>query len=124
MLKVIFYHYYLFYSSVLKEDSPIVTAVFTVCLSISFFINGVLNVSLAYFYNFALSTWNMIFVFLGIFALGIINYFVLGKAKKIVRSKPLFITPTLSVLLTILFFLITSSCLILDPMITREILNN
>ena len=112
MIRVFYYYYYLFYTKVLPDEQPHATVIFTLSFSMALLINGLLNIILAHAINYALDKYGMF----GIFALTVgVNYLLFywkGKAKGIVKEQPKFFNNhKLSIILTILFFLVTASFL-------------
>lgn len=121
ILKTLYYYYYLFYTKVLPDDEPHATVTFTLGFSLSLLINGILNLSLSHLCKYALSKYQMVLICC--LTIGLL-YFTLYKIKeKIIKNKPAFFNNhRLSIILTVFFFLSTSSFLIWDPIITRLIL--
>lgn len=124
-MKVLYYYYYLFYTKILPDDEPHATTVFTLSVSEGFVMNGILQISLARFFCMSIDKWLMI----GILVLLIgINYFYFhraGKAKEIVKLKPKVLNSNkLSILFTILFFIITLSFLFWEPIYVKQVLEH
>ncbi len=123
-MKTLFYYYYLFNKKIIKDDEPFATTVFTLSLSQGFIVTFFLNLFFTHFYCFSLSKWPMIFVQ---FIILIINYLYFnksGKSREIVKQKPLFFSShRLSVILTMLFFLISFSLLTFGAIYIKNLLD-
>jgi predicted MFS family arabinose efflux permease len=112
MIKVFYYYYYLFYTKVLPDNQPHVTVIFTLSFSLALLINGLLNILLAYTINYALGSYEMIGIFVMVLGINYLLFYRKGKAKKIMQEQPKFFrNHKISIILTILFFLITASFL-------------
>jgi hypothetical protein len=124
MISVLYYYYYLFYTRILPDDQPHATVVFTLGFTLSLIINCIVNIILAYIANISLGKWEM----LGLLAIVlVILYFVYhknGKGKKIVKEKPMILNNTVSIIFTILIFILAMLALFLQADITRNILEN
>jgi hypothetical protein len=112
MIKVLYYYYYLFYKNVLKDNEPHLLTTLALSFSLSLLINGILNIIFAHLLSFAFSRWEMF----GLLALILLIFYVTlhrtGKAQKIVDEQPKFFNShKLSIVITIIFFLITTSFL-------------
>lgn len=118
MFKIIYYHYYLFYTRVLPDNEPYATTVFTTGFCQSLPVNFILEFILIERYCFSLGKWPMI-AMTGVIIL--VNYFAFNKSglgKKIVEeTKPkLFGSEVLSVIFTALFCIVTISFMFWGPM--------
>jgi hypothetical protein len=112
MIKTLYYYYYLFYKKILRDNEPHLLATLVLAFSLSLLLIMTINISMAYLFSIAIGLYEMI----GINVLMIfILYLTLhrtGKAKEIVKEKPMFFkNHLLSILLTFLFFTATSSYL-------------
>lgn len=112
MIETLYYYYYLFYRKILRDNEPHLLATLVLAFSFSLLLIMIINISMAFLFAKALSHYEMI----GINVLMIfILYLTLhrtGKAKEIVKKKPMFFkNHLLSILITFLFFAITSSYL-------------
>ena len=123
-MKVLYYHYYLFYTKVLPDDEPFATTLFTLSSSISFAIDFLIRYVLANKYCQSFGTWPSVLLFTLILA---INYLIFNKdhkAREIVRSSPKYLgSNLLSVSVTVLFFLITTSFLFWGPIYLKDVLD-
>lgn len=122
-MNLLYYYYFLFYTKVLPDNEPHATTVFTLSLSESFIVNGVLDILLAYLFCFSLNKWSMIIISLLIMGINYLLYSRSGKAKKIIKLKPkVFNSNKLSIVIVILFFVITASFLFWGPIYVKHIL--
>ena len=124
MIDVFYYYYYLFYTKVLSEDQPHSTVVFTLSFSLSLFVNGIFNLVTIHFANFALPPSIMIGTFI---IIGLVNYFVYyrkGKGMRLVKRKPRFFNShRITIILTLLFFLVTTSFLFWGPIYLKSMID-
>lgn len=124
MFNVFYFYYYLFYKSILKDEQPLFTTMFTFSFSISLLINGIVNIVLAHAFSKYLSEWGMISVFVAVLALSYFYYYKKDKATDIIKNKPKFFNSNMvSILLTILFFVLTSSFLFWEPIYSKGIID-
>jgi|SRR5690554_696155 len=125
MLKVFYYYYYLFYKRVLKEEQPHFNTYFSLSASIGFLVNGVIDFLVIKYFCVNIDKWYPIGVFCVILSF---NYWIFdyrGLGKKIVDRQPtLFNSKRISIVLTIVFFVITVSWLFWGPFYSRYLLEN
>lgn len=121
MIKVFFYYYYLFYTKVLPDDQPRLTVVFTLSLSESFVLSTLINSIFIVLYCQSVSKWLMLSVFFAIF---LVNYFYFAsdRVNLIINEKPKIVNNLLSVVITLLFFIVSFSLMILSPLYLRTFL--
>ena len=124
MMDVFYYYIYLFYAKVMPDDYPHSNTVWALGFIFSLIINGLIDIPLAYFFNCYLSTIQKVIIIIIVMTLFYFKYYKSGRGKRIVeKEKPKFFgSNTASIILTILFFLISMSFLFLGPDIVREIL--
>jgi hypothetical protein len=115
------FYYYLFYTTVLPDDQPRLTVVFTLSLSESFIINNLMDVVSTVVYCESLGKWPMLSAFVFIF---VFNYFYFNSDRVdiIIEKKPKLVNHLLSVIVTVLFFAGSFSLMILVPLYLRTIL--
>ncbi len=112
MIKVFYYYYYLFYKKILKDNEPHLLATLVLNFSMSLLVNGLLDITLAHTIKYALGKWEMISVLVLLLAFFYFSYHRTGKAEKIIKEKPMFFNSNkLSIILTIVFFIVTTSFL-------------
>ena len=124
MMDVFYYYIYLFYAKVMPDDYPHSTTVWALGAASAFIINGLIDIPLAYFFNCYLSTIQKIIIIIIVMTLFYLKYDRSGKGIRIVeKEKPKFFgSNTASIILTILFFLISMFFLFFSADIVREIL--
>jgi len=124
MISIIYYYYYLFYTRILPDDQPHLTVVFTLSVSESFLINGIINLICTKFFCYPLNKWTMIGILLLILLMNYL-YFNFNRRDVIVGNKPKLLgSHILSILITLLFFLITASFMFWGPIYTQLLLNS
>lgn len=112
MIKVLYYHYYLFYKKILKDNEPHMLATLVLAFSLSLFLIAIIEVILANLFKLTLGRYEMLGINLLLIGVLYLTLHRTGKAKEIVNEKPmLFKSPLLSKLITFLFFALTSSYL-------------
>lgn len=122
-MKVLYYYYYLFYTRILPDNEPNATVVFTLSFSQSLLVNGLINILLANWLCLKIS-----FPFaVGIFTLLLlINYLIYFRKKKylaILEEKPMFFSShPISIIITSVWFIITSSFLFWTPIYLKDVL--
>jgi heme/copper-type cytochrome/quinol oxidase subunit 2 len=123
MMNVFYYYYYLFYTKLLPDNQPHATVIFTLSFSLSLLINGVLSILAAHISNYAISNYIMIVIFILILTVNYLVFYRTGKGERLVEKKPKFNNShKLSILLTLIFFLITTSFLFWGPIYIRNLL--
>ena len=123
-MDVFYYYIYLFYAKVLPDDYPHSNTVWALGAISAFIVNGLIDIPLAYFLNSYLSTIQKVIITIIVMILFYLKYDRSGKGKRIVeKEKPKFFgSKTASIILTILFFLISMFFLFFSADIVREIL--
>ena len=124
MMDVLYYYIYLFYAKVMPDDYPHSNTIWALGFLFSLIINFSLDMGLAFFFGYTLSVFQMVSIAALLMLLFYFKYYKSGKGKRIVKKeKPKFFgSNTASIILTILFFLISMSFLFLSLDIVREIL--
>lgn len=124
ILNVFYFYYYLFYKKILRDEQPLFTTTFTFSFSISLLVNGILNITLAHVSGISLHKWGMISVFLGFLSFSFFYYYRNDKATQVMKNRPKFFNNSLlSILLTILFFLLAVSFLFWEPIYSKNIID-
>ena len=123
-MDVLYYYIYLFYVKIMFDDQPHSRTVWALGFLFSLIINCPLDMGLAYFFGYTLSVFQMVSITALLMLFFYFKYYKSGKGKRIVeKEKPKFFgSNTASIILTILFFLISMLFLFLSPDIVREIL--
>ncbi len=124
-LDVLYSQYFLFYTKVLKDGTPRFTTCFALSSSLSFLINGVIDLISITYYCHKLDKWFFIAVFCVILGLNYLFYIVRGRGDDIVKSQPLiFNSQKISAICAFLFFLITLSYMFWGSVYGKYILDN
>ena len=123
-MDVFYYYIFIFYAKVLPDDYPHSNTVWALGAISAFIVNGLIDIPLAYFLNSYLSTIQKVIITIIVMILFYLKYDRSGKGKRIVeKEKPKFFgSKTASIILTILFFLISMFFLFFKADIVREIL--
>ncbi len=109
-MNVFYYYYYLFYKKILKDNEPHLLTTLALSFSISLLVNGVLNITLAHTIKYVLGKWGMISILVLLLAFFYFSFYRTGKAEKIIKEQPKFFNSNrLSIILTIIFFIVTTS---------------
>ncbi len=112
-MDVLYYYYYLFYTRVLPDDEPHATVIFTLSFSEALLVNYTVDfIAVHLLCKYLLSKWSMIAILLLIIGINYLIYHRTGKNKEVVERKPRFFgSNTASIIITLLFFVITTSFL-------------
>ena len=123
-MDVLYYYIYLFYAKVMPDDYPHLNTVWALGVTSAFIINFSLDMGLAFFFGYTLSVFQMVSITALLILLFYFKYYKSGKGKRIVKKgKPKFFgSNTASIILTVLFFLISMFFLFFSADIVREIL--
>ena len=124
MMDVFYYYIYLFYMKVMSDDQPHSRTVWALGAASAFIINGMIEIPLAYFFNCYLSAIQKIIIIIIVMTLFYLKYDRSGKGIRIVKKeKPKFFGSKIaSIILTVLFFLISMLFLFFKAEVLREIL--
>ena len=123
-MDVFYYYIYLFYMKVMSDDQPHSRTVWALGAASAFIINGMIEIPLAYFFNCYLSAIQKIIIIIIVMTLFYLKYDRSGKGIRIVKKeKPKFFGSKIaSIILTVLFFLISMLFLFFKAEVLREIL--
>ena len=123
-MDVLYYYIYLFYAKVMPDDYPHSNTVWALGFLFSLIINFSLDMGLAFFFGYTLSVFQMVSITALLMLLFYFKYYKSGRGKQIVKKeKPKFFgSNTVSIILTVLFFLISMFFLFFSADIVREIL--
>lgn len=123
-MKTLYYYYYLFYTKILTDDEPHATVIFTLSFSESLVINGIIDIVLVKFFCVDVELWIQILILVIIIFLNYFNYSYLKKSEAIVNEKPKYFGSHLfSILVTMIFFVSSSSLMFWGPIYTKSIFN-
>ena len=108
-MDVLYYYIYLFYAKVMPDDYPHLNTVWALGVTSAFIINGLIDIPLTYFFNCYLSTIQKVIIMIIVITLFYLKYDRSGKGIRIVKKeKPKFFGSKIaSIILTVLFFLIS-----------------
>lgn len=124
-MKTIYYYYYLFYSKKLNENSPHRTTLLSLSACEGFLISGIIQLFFAHFYCVSIGKWVMLSICVIMILLNYLYFEKSGLAKEIIKIKPLLLkSPKISVVMTILFFMLSISIIFWGPICVKELLNN
>lgn len=123
MINIFYYYYYLFYTKVLPDSQPHSTVIFTLSFSLSLLVNGLLSLIAAYAVDYNMSKYVMVSIFIIIVIVNYLIFYKSGKGKQLVKEKPKVLNShKVSLLFTVIFFLITTSCLFWGPILVKILL--
>ena len=124
-MKTIYYYYYLFYSKKLNENSPHRTTLLSLSACEGFLISGIIQLFFAHFYCVSIGKWVMLSICVIMILLNYLYFDKSGLAKEIIKIKPLLLkSPKISVVMTILFFMLSISIIFWGPICVKELLSN
>ena len=108
-MDVLYYYIYLFYAKLMPDSQPHSRTVWALGAASAFIINGLIDIPLTYFFNCYLSTIQKVIILVILLLFFYLKYYRSGKGIRIVKKeKPKFFgSNTASIILTILFFLIS-----------------
>ena len=107
-MDVFYYYIYLFYAKVMPDDYPHSNTVWALGAASAFIINGLIDIPLAYFFNCYLSTIQKIIIIIIVMTLFYLKYDRSKGIRIVKKEKPKFFGSKIaSIILTVLFFLIS-----------------
>lgn len=123
-MNVLYYYFFLFYSKVLKDDEPHMLTILALSACEGFMVNIIVDVFTAKCFCSGINS----FFWMGTIALFIfLNYLYFyksGKAKELIKKKPMFFSSnSISIFITILFFILMVSSIFWGPIYTKHILD-
>ena len=125
MLKTFYYYYHLFYKNIFKDNDSYFTAKLALTASESLLVISVIDISCAYFFCWSLNRYYIIAITLIILAINAFFFFSTNETKNIEETKPkLLKSHSLSIIITWLFFLITTSSMFWLGYVMQDLLNN
>ena len=108
MMDVFYYYIYLFYAKVMPDDYPHSNTVWALGAASAFIINGLIDIPLAYFFNCYLSTIQKVIIIIIVITLFYLKYDRSKGIRIVKKEKPKFFGSKIaSIILTVLFFLIS-----------------
>jgi hypothetical protein len=122
-MSFLYYYYYLFYKKILKDSHPHLLAILALSASEGFATIGVLDIILVKLFCFQMERLTMFSFFLFYPVLNYFIFFKTGKIYRIVELKPKFSNNhILSIIIALLFFLVTLSFIFWVPIYTDELI--
>jgi hypothetical protein len=119
MMSKLFFYYYRFYNFVLRDDTPVYTAVFTMSASISIIFVTILNITLVVFEKNHLNTWQMFSTLLPVLGYNAYQFLYKGKAEMIIKSYTFWKS---EFFISMAFLVFSIICMVLGPVLTRYII--
>jgi hypothetical protein len=124
LMNVFYYYYYSFYKNFLKDDEPHMLTTLALSASEGLMINGLIQISLARLFCIHTNSVIMIGIVLFLIIINYIYYHRSGRAIDIIKNKPMFFSNNvISALITILFFIITSSFMFWEPIYVKQLMD-
>ena len=122
-MDVFYYYIYLFYVKVMSDNQPHSRTVWALGAISAFIINGLIEIPLAYFFNCYLSTIQKVIIIIIVMILFYLKYDRSKGIRIVKKEKPKFFGSKIaSIILTVLFFLISMLFLFFKADVVREIL--
>ena len=124
MMNVLYYYIYLFNVKFLPYTFPDLNTVWILGFLFALIVNSSLNMGLAYFFGYTLGRFQILSITILLVIFFHFKYDRSGRGKRIVtKEKPKFLGSNIaSIILTILFFLISISFFLFSEDVVREIL--
>jgi len=124
MMNVLYYYIYLFNVKFLPYTFPDLNTVWILGSLFALIVNSSLNMGLAYFFGYTLGRFQILSITILLVIFFHFKYDRSGRGKRIVKKeKPKFLGNNIaSIILTILFFLISISFFLFSEDVVREIL--
>ncbi len=123
-MNVLYYYIYLFNVKFLPYTFPDLNTVWILGSLFALIVNSSLNIGLAYFFGYTLGRFQILSIIILLVIFFHFKYDRSGRGKRIVKKeKPKFLGSNIaSIILTILFFLISISFFLFSEDVVREIL--
>lgn len=122
MIRVLYYHYYLFYKNIWKDNDPHLSTILSLSFIISLIINGLIDFFLSSLYSIFLNTYIKLGVLI-IIILFMHHFFRKEKRKKILDERPFIYSHNFSKIISIIFLFIGLFFLFFKADIVRNILH-
>lgn len=124
MMNVLYYYIYLFNVKFLPYTFPDLNTVWILGSLFALIVNSSLNMGLAYFFGYTLGRFQILSITILLVIFFHFKYDRSGRGKRIVKKeKPKFLGSNIaSIILTILFFLISISFFLFSEDVVKEIL--
>ena len=123
-MDVIYYYCFLFYKNIVKDDEPYATTVWILGFGEGFFLSAISDIISTKIFCYDLIKYSMLPI-IGMTLL--FNYFYFnksGRAKKIVKEKPVFFgSHKISIMITTFFLIILISTMFWGPLYAKHLLD-
>ena len=107
-MDVLYYYIYLFYVKVISDNQPHSRTIWALGVTSAFIINGLIDIPLTYFFNCYLSTIQKVIIIIIVITLFYLKYDRSKGIRIVKKEKPKFFGSKIaSIILTVLFFLIS-----------------
>ncbi|MBS1745605.1 MAG: hypothetical protein JST21_05505 [Bacteroidetes bacterium] len=125
ILKVFYYYYHLFYQNIFGDSDSYFTAKLALTASESLLVISLLDIGSAYFFCYSLNKYYMAAITLILLAINSIFIFNSKNTVDIEKSKPKFFNNhNLTIILSWLFFLVTTSSMFWLGDVVQIIIDN
>jgi len=122
-MDVIYYYYYLFYTRIIKDNEPHMLTILAISATEGFALNMLIQVALILYQCKQISSllWISIIVLINIF--NYYYYYKSGRSIRIIKKRPMFFSNNrISILLTVLFFIVLGTSIIWGSILTKYLL--
>ncbi len=125
MIKTFYYYYHLFYQNIFKDNDSYFTAILSITASESLLVISIIDISAAHFFCWSLNKYYMAGITVAILVNNTLLSLNSTKTCEIEKSKPKFFdSHKLSIVLTWIFFLITTSSMFWLGSVIQDIISN
>ena len=122
---VLYYYEFLFYKKVMRDPEPHFATVLGLSFSQSLLINGLMDVFALKCFCYQIAVWIQFGILVIIIFANYLIYHRTNRAKELMSVKPSFRNNrSLSIAITLLFFLVTSSWLFWGPIYGKYLLSH
>jgi hypothetical protein len=124
LFDVIYYHFFLFYSKVLKDPEPHFATILAFSFCQSLFVNGLIDLITLKWFCYQIPVWPQFMIVLAMIYFNYLGFIRNGNAKKITVTQPtLMKNRGISIIVSLLFFFISISYLFWGPIYGRHLLS-
>lgn len=123
-MDVIYYYYFLFYKKVLKEDYPHLVARLALSASEGFATMAICHILFIRYFCYELNKYHLLSIIIIFLVLNYSYFYRTGRDINIEKNKPQFFgSHKTSIVLTIIFFMVTTAFLFWWPLYSRHLFN-
>lgn len=120
-MDVIYYYCYLFYKKVLRDSEPNMLTILVISAAYSFPISIIIEIIVIKNYCISLPAWQMFLTTPFFVFVNYLSFYRNDRYKNILRKEPKFFgSNSLSIIITVLFFLIAFSFVFWGPIYTKN----